>query len=101
MSAVFELRVASRTEPVAVDPFRHHGQVVVSKKEGRMPLIPQQDILVVTGPYQLAKGQTHQAAAAEKLRATLTAYPPCKIVSITAGGGAMHAYVLTAVIETI
>lgn len=66
-----------------------------------MPLIPQQDIVVITGPYQLAPGQAHQAAAVEALRATLDKYPPCRIVSITAGGGLMHAYNLTAVIETI
>lgn len=66
-----------------------------------VPLIPQQDIIVVTGPYTLAKGQTHQSAAAEKLRAILMEYPPCRIVSITSGGGLMHSYNLTAVIETI
>lgn len=64
-----------------------------------MPLIPQQDIVVVAGPYP--PGQSIPQAAAEELRKILSTYPPCRIVSITAGGGPLHAYNLTAVIETV
>ncbi|MBT2495075.1 hypothetical protein J7E45_05585 [Microbacterium sp. ISL-59] len=65
-----------------------------------MPLIPQQDIVVVEGPYTLAKGQSTQNAAVQKLRLALASYPDCRIVSVT-GSGVMHGYNLTAVIETV
>lgn len=65
-----------------------------------MPLIPQQNIVVVTGPYTLKPGQEPVQAAAEKLQAALENYPPCRIVSLT-GNGNMHLYSLTAVVETV
>lgn len=65
-----------------------------------MPLIPQQNLVVVTAPYDLARGESIESAAAVKLRAVLESYPPCKIVSVT-GSGTMHGYSLTAVVETI
>lgn len=65
-----------------------------------MPLIPQQSLIVVTGPYDLARGQSTEGAAATKLRAVLESYPPCRIVSVT-GSGTMHGYSLTAVVETV
>lgn len=65
-----------------------------------MPLIPQQDVLVIVGPYHLTKGQSTQQAAADELRRVLDSYPPCRIVSLT-GGGTLHSYALTAVIETV
>lgn len=65
-----------------------------------MPLIPQQTIVVVTGPYTLARGQEPVEAAAVKLRAALESFPPCRIVSVS-GSGMMHGYSLTAVVETI
>jgi len=71
------------------------------KERAAVPLVPQQEVIVVVGPYQLAKGQSAQEAAAQKLKQILAAYPPCKIVSLTSGGGLMHAYNLTAVIETV
>lgn len=66
-----------------------------------MPLVPQQDVVVVVGPYQLAAGQSAPEAAAQKLQQILAAYPPCRIVSLTSGGGIGHVYTLTAVIETV
>jgi hypothetical protein len=65
-----------------------------------MPLIPQQDIVVIRGPYQVAPGQGTEDVAAQKLKLALESYPPCRIVSIN-GGGNLHAYVLTAIVETI
>lgn len=65
-----------------------------------MPLIPQQSLVVVTGPYDLARGQTTEDAAAAKLRAVLVNYPPVRVVSIS-GSGIMHGYSLTAVVETV
>jgi hypothetical protein len=65
-----------------------------------MPLIPQQDIVVVTRPYTVEKGQSVQAAAAAKLRWMLDQYPPCRIVAIDSHGPGID-YTLTAVIETI
>lgn len=66
-----------------------------------MPLVPQQDVVVVMGPYNLARGGRAEDAAVVKLRAILEAYPPCRIVSLTAGAGLLHSYTLTAVIETV
>lgn len=63
-----------------------------------MPLIPQQDIIVVTGPY--GKGRRPEDQAAAMLVDRLKEYPPARIISIT-GGGILHGYVLTAVVETV
>jgi len=63
-----------------------------------MPLIPQQDIIVISGPYKPIERSQEQAA--ELLKQALEAYPPCRIVSIT-GTGNLAAYRLTAVVETI
>jgi hypothetical protein len=58
-----------------------------------MPLIPQQDIVVVN-----AVGVGAQlSSAADELRKRLESYPPCRIISISAVGGRD----LVAVIETI
>lgn len=65
-----------------------------------MPLIPQQSVVVITGPYNLGRDQSTEEAAAVKLRAVLESYPPCRIVSIS-GSGLVHGYSLTAVVETI
>jgi hypothetical protein len=65
-----------------------------------MPLVAQQDVVVVRGPYKLAKDGRVEEAAVLKLRAMLEIYPPCRIISLT-GGGSLHAYTLTAVIETV
>lgn len=65
-----------------------------------MPLIPQQNIVVVTGPYKLKRGQDTVQAAAEELQTALENYPPCRIISLT-GSGIMHGYSLTAVVETV
>lgn len=65
-----------------------------------MPLIPQQTLVVINGPYKLAAGQSTENAAAQLLRAQLDSFPPCRIVSIT-GSGLIHGYSLTAVVETI
>lgn len=65
-----------------------------------MPLIPQQTLVVITGPYTLARDQKPEEAAAAKLQAVLETYPPCRIVSVT-GSGTIHGYSLTAVVETI
>ena len=65
-----------------------------------MPLIPQQDILVITGPYKPARGGSFEGAAVEKLRAALEGYPPCRIITFHISGS-MHAVILTAVIETV
>ena len=59
-----------------------------------MPLIPQQDIVVASVP-----GQPYSETV-EDLRHQLAAYPPCRIVALTAHTQ-MGAIVLTAVIETI
>jgi len=65
-----------------------------------VPLIPQQTIVVVTGPYDLKRGQEPVQAAAEKLQEAISNYPPCRIVSVT-GSGNLHGYSLTAVVETV
>jgi hypothetical protein len=66
-----------------------------------MPLVPQQDVVVITGPYQLEQGQRAEDAAAVQLKQALESYPLCRIVSVSCGSGNMHAYSLTAVVETI
>lgn len=65
-----------------------------------MPLIPQQDIVVIAGPYEVARGGTFQAAAADKLKSVLEGYPPCRVIAISLDG-VMAGTVLTAVIETV
>lgn len=65
-----------------------------------MPLIPQQNIVVVTGPYTLERDQQPVEAATEKLQAILENYPPCRIVSISSTGTG-HLYSLSAVVETV
>jgi len=62
-----------------------------------MPLIPQQDVIVVEG---LKNGSA--AAHVEALRQKLDAYPPCRIISISVGttqfGGVEK---LVAVVESV
>lgn len=65
-----------------------------------MPLIPQQSLVVINGPYNLGPGQSSESVAAELLRARLEAFPPCRIVSIS-GINLITGYSLTAVVETI
>lgn len=63
-----------------------------------MSLVPQQDIVVIEGPYQ--SPGTATAEAAELLRQTLETYPPCRIISITATGLGLSSR-LVAVVETV
>ena len=64
-----------------------------------MPLIPQQNIVVVSGPYSPKRGQDLVEAAAEMLQASLENYPPCRIVSISSNGTG-HMYSLTCLLYT-
>ncbi|MBN9613653.1 MAG: hypothetical protein J0H64_09405 [Actinobacteria bacterium] len=63
-----------------------------------MPLIPQQDVLVIRGPYQQPMQPYEEAA--ELLKRALDNYPACRLISITAGGS-MGPYSLTAAVYTI
>ena len=63
-----------------------------------MPLIPQQDVIVISGPYKNAVGAYKEAPVL--LQQRLEEYPPCRIISITCYGS-MTNYVLTAVVETV
>lgn len=66
-----------------------------------MPLIPQQDIIVVEGPYPVGgRDETSQVAAARKLRRILSEYAPVRIVSMTSSSN-LHGHCLTVVVETI
>lgn len=65
-----------------------------------MPLIPQQSLVVINGPYNLSPGRSSESVAAELLRARLESFPPCRIVSIS-GINLVTGYSLTAVVETI
>lgn len=65
------------------------------------PLVPQQDVIVIEGPYIAASPKSVELQAAEILRDKLEDYPPCRIISISSNGGKMHAYSLTAVVETV
>lgn len=63
-----------------------------------MPLIPQQDIVVITPPY--APHLSTEEGVAQKLRERLESYPPCRVVSLShyVWGSSFG---LTAVVETI
>ena len=63
-----------------------------------MALVPQQDLVVIQGPYSHPSRSYAEAPAL--LRQRLESYPPCRIISITCRGN-MADYTLTAVIETI
>ena len=65
-----------------------------------MPLIPQQDVVVVTARDVFGAGSL-QELAAETLKGKLETYPPCRIVSIIGDKVVAGVYVLTAVVETI
>ena len=67
-----------------------------------MPLVPQQDIVVVTVSSldSRPRGQSLYEAAALALAKKLESYPSCRIVAITSHGE-RHDYALTVVVETI
>ena len=58
-----------------------------------MPLVPQQDIVTVTGK--------NAAAAVELLRVKLEAYPDCRIIDTSMGVFAGASVFLIAIIETV
>lgn len=66
-----------------------------------MPLIPQQDVVVVNALTQdVPDGKPVSDFAADLLRQALDSYPPCRIVSIT-HKTSIDAFSLIAVVETI
>ncbi len=68
-----------------------------------MPLIQQQDVIVIEGARP-RKDQSVNEASVAKLQATLAAYPPCRIVAITAmpsTAPASRGPTLIVVVETV
>ncbi|MGX1701700.1 hypothetical protein [Microbacterium sp. NPDC055357] len=63
-----------------------------------MALVPQQDVIVIRGPYSHASRAYDEAP--QQLKQRLESYPACRIISITCRGN-MADYVLTAVVETV
>lgn len=63
-----------------------------------MALVPQQDVVVIRGPYSHPSRSYDEAP--QLLRQRLESYPACRIISITCRGN-MADYTLTAVVETI
>jgi hypothetical protein len=66
-----------------------------------MPLVPQQDVLVVIIGALAFPGRFPAEVAIEELKARLEDYPPCRIVSLTSAWAGTSQYTLTAVVETI
>jgi hypothetical protein len=72
-----------------------------------MPLIPQQDIVVITGEHirdWTALSTAVYPAAVDRLKELLEGYPPCRIVSLTCSGAGPNSnseFTLVAVVETI
>ena len=64
---------------------------------GLVALLPQQDLVVVQGPY--TRASLSYVEGPELLRKRLESDPPCRIISITCRGN-MADYTLTAVAET-
>lgn len=64
-----------------------------------MPLIPQQDVLYVEGPYQCPDSMKFEAAFAE-LKRRLESYPAMRIVSLQQGFKLTGHY-LTVVMESV